>query len=854
MQTTLNYPINCKFAFFKAGLQGLSLRYKIQRTVKEVIQTPYYSPEKEQNTGVNSLSVRRSSTSLLRRIAMKKYLLAGLRYSFAAALLFPASGLKAQSGYNMLEGKNVQARFSADGILSWDGRNAHFEAPLGSGRNTISSAALWIGGLDKNHALHMSAQTYRETGSDFWPGPLDNNGAITPNVSAAYDKVWKITKLEVDSFRAGLGTPDAVLNWPAQAPFVDVDHNNKYEPLKGDYPDIKGDEMVWWVMNDNLDMHTGTGGLPMGVEIQCSAWTFKCDDPALRSSVFLSYHIINRSAEQYDSVYAGLWSDFDIGNLFDDYVGSSPALNAFFGYNGDGFDNDTTITSKSGNYFYKGYGRQLPAQGISFLQGIKGDNGSEMPMSKFIYYNNSITIQGNPAVPAQYYNYLRGIWPDNTTMTYGGTGIRGTQNTDYAFPGMPGDPNGWSEESAANTPGDRRGLGSFGPFTLKPGDEKDLTAVFVFAQAANGKSDESVNEMLSSVKSIQRLYKQNALQGCTGISTCMSDSCVWPGDANRDGVARMNDIFNIGYAYGSTGPARPLASSAWISQQGQNWGQTFPDGTDFHYADANGDGRIDSLDVLPIVLNDRNVAHKTEASASGTNPLLKLHIIEDSVKAGDVVHGEIILGSQDFPADDVYGVALTINYDSTLVVPGTFQFDLTGGNLGNPGEIVIATADHKGYTDIGITRNDKKGKNTTDIILRWKYVIVGDVAGVTQPPAQFKMSNVDTRDPNLKIINTDTANDMVIVVAHPTAIYSPEALDAIIRMYPNPASEHLAISSGNLTMSSLKILNAQGQLISAYTSKGSSTILDVHSLPAGVYFIQVQTSQGSTVKKFMKLR
>jgi hypothetical protein len=773
---------------------------------------------------------------------------------YAIVFLLPAS-LFAQSGSANLSGKDINLRLSADGIMSWDGKNAHFEVPAGSGRNTLSSASLWIGGLDKNHNLHLSAQTYRESGSDFFPGPLDTKGQISQETSDKYNHVWKISRLQVDSFLSGASVPNAVLNWPDGAPFVDMDHNGTYEPLKGDYPEVQGDEMVWWVMNDALRPHSETGGLPMGIEVQATAWTFQCDNPALRSTVMLRYRIINRSAQQYDSVYAGLWADFDIGNLFDDYIGSNPELNAFFAYNGDANDNDTTITSKSGSYTYKGYGKKMPAQGISFVEGIKGDNGLEMPMSKFIYYNNDISVTGNPKVAGHFYNYLRGIWIDNTPLTTGKEGIYGQEPTNYAFPGMPDDGSAWTEASAGNVPGDRRGLGSFGPFTLKAGGEKEFTAAFVYAQAANGLSALSVSQMLGQIRDVNRLYHQNALQGCTGISTCMGDSCVWPGDADRNGVAEMSDIFRIGYAYGSKGQARKMASTSWKPQHGTSWGQTFPDGTDYHYADANGDGRVDSLDVLPIVWNYGYRHSKTEAEQSQTagNPELRLHIMEDSVMAGGVVHGEIILGSKDLPAEDVYGIVLRILFDSNLIVPGTFSFDLSGSGLGDPNEIVVAVSDKDGFTDLGITRNDQKGRTTDDVILRWKYVIVGDVAGNHQD-AKFKMDVTETRDPALKIITTDNSDDMVVITAHSTGIYSPEALDAMLKAYPNPAGNVITVDAGRLKLQGAEVLNMQGQVVERQVATGHTVTLDTHSLAPGMYMIRIQTTEGTAVKKFIRAR
>ena len=122
------------------------------------------------------------------------------------------------------------------------------------------------------------------------------------------------------------------------APFVDVAGDQKYNPLKGDYPDMKGDEMLWWVMNDKGGAHGESKGNPMGIEVQCEAYAFNSSNTAINNTIFLDYKVINRSSNDLDSAYLGLFTDFDIGYAFDDYIGSAPKLSAFFGYNGEPVD------------------------------------------------------------------------------------------------------------------------------------------------------------------------------------------------------------------------------------------------------------------------------------------------------------------------------------------------------------------------------------------------------------------------------------------------------------------------------------------------------------------------------------
>jgi len=167
----------------------------------------------------------------------------------------------------------------------------------------------------------------------------------------------------------------------------------------------------------------------------------------------------------------------------------------------------------------------LTALGYDFFQGPLVDNdgvdndgdgevdeeGERIGMAKFVYYNNDRSPQGNPDGGAEAYNYLKGIWRDNTPMTFGGTGYGGDTPTDFMFPGDP--PEYWSEEDTQpdpgqqrNTPADRRFLMSAGPFTIEPGDVQEIVYGIVWAQAQTPGSKGAIR-----LNSVQAMKQADAL-------------------------------------------------------------------------------------------------------------------------------------------------------------------------------------------------------------------------------------------------------------------------------------------------------------------------------------------------------
>ncbi|MCW3071357.1 MAG: hypothetical protein JWO44_1247 [Bacteroidetes bacterium] len=428
-----------------------------------------------------------------------------------------------------LDINNVRATILNGGDMWWDLMHGQYEIPKGGGVTSLFAGSLWIGGIDAGNNLKVAAMTYRQHGNDFWPGPLDNFGSVSSSTCLQWDKIFTVSRQEVETFQAtGIPTPN-ILNWPAEsssgqplAPYYDANGSNTYDPLAGEYPDydmtgtracnaqLKGDKTLWWVFNDMGNVHTESGGAAIGLEIQAQAFAFNTNDE-INNMTFYKYKIINKSTFAVTKTYFGVWADPDLGGGGDDYVGCDVTRGLGYCYNGDLVD-DGVLGGEST------YGANPPAIGIDFFEGPIADsnfiadpvdssaNGigyndnivdnERLGMSKFVYYTNGAPSgQGDPNSAIEFYNYLSGFWKDGTPFTYGGTGhLSGGPVCDYMFPGD-SDPTGygtgspqpaWDEASVGNQPNDRRFLQSSGPFTLKPGSVNYVTTGVVWARATQG--------------------------------------------------------------------------------------------------------------------------------------------------------------------------------------------------------------------------------------------------------------------------------------------------------------------------------------------------------------------------------
>lgn len=421
------------------------------------------------------------------------------------------------NSYDSLNVNNITARFYSGGQMFSDTSisGAGYEFMQGSGHHTINTASLWMGGLDVNGQLKLSAQLYG-TG-DYFYGPA-GMGFNTGN-QPGYDFVWKITKQEIDSFVAyyqcsidpactpspGYTIPNSILNWPAHgdinqgqdfylAPFVDVNNDGIYEPNVGDYPCIKGDMAIFTIYND-IGTHTASGGDMIGAQVKVMHYaydhdpTFSGNDSSFLNTIFSEYSIKNHSTQTLHDFYIGIMEDMDIGCPDNDYVGCD--LTRALGYTYNSANPDV----QSNDPCPLPYGINPPAQGITILKGIKAENDSmdnplttDIPqalslngipyealgcgygdnivdneyrgMTRFMYYDRilSINAQNDPVNPFDYYNYLNGMWKDSSALYYGGTGHSSSSGstsnvTAFAFAGN-SDPYFWATSGVNSTPSD----------------------------------------------------------------------------------------------------------------------------------------------------------------------------------------------------------------------------------------------------------------------------------------------------------------------------------------------------------------------------------------------------------------
>lgn len=316
---------------------------------------------------------------------------------------------------------NVRARLRIGGDLWWDGQGVGryvvpTPAPGFPEVSAIFAGGVWLGGVDPAGNLKAAITQYPSGNvTDFWPGPLDENGETSASQCAEWDRFFEI---QGDNVRKTIAAwdnndgnplniddiPDDVKYWPGRGnPYwaekfsFDLPDQNLgafwdqpggkagvYDPAEGDFPlinirdcepttrveakELVPDQMVFWIYNDAGNNHLETGADKIQMEIQVQAFAYATNDQ-VNDMTFLRYRLINKAIEDIQDCYFAMWVDPDLGCHLDDYIGCDVDRSMAYVYNEDALDGSVGDACPGG---INTYGSKIPILGIDYFRGPRG--------------------------------------------------------------------------------------------------------------------------------------------------------------------------------------------------------------------------------------------------------------------------------------------------------------------------------------------------------------------------------------------------------------------------------------------------------------------------------------------------
>lgn len=322
---------------------------------------------------------------------------------------------------------------------------------------------------------------------------------------------------------------------------------------------------------------------------------------------------------------------------------------------------------------------------------------------------------------------------------------------------------------------------------------------------------------------------------------------VYPGDTNADGVVSVDDLLNIGLAFGATGPVRPFSSVEWAKQYAIAWKDSLPESQlDLYHVDANGDGRIDSLDLEVVRANLFSVRSEwSEARPTGEARTSGAQLVFDTIQlqAGQITGVPLMVGTDIAPIDSIYGIRFSVRYPPGNLDPRSLFFDSSDSWLGTNNTSIIGIQAHypdQNRLDVALSRTDQQA--LTGFGELGKLYLEPSSSSATEPARiVLQTRDIQVVSPHEIYDSLTTAEQELIVTSETTSVIEPIWAKEL-KLFPNPTTNgRITIQHPSPAFTAIELRAPDGRLIQWYTP--SDRVLELSGLPAGIYYLRILHQQ-----------
>ncbi|MBC8047916.1 MAG: hypothetical protein H7Y00_14055, partial [Fimbriimonadaceae bacterium] len=272
---------------------------------------------------------------------------------------------------------------------------------------------------------------------------------------------------------------------------------------------------------------------------------------------------------------------------------------------------------------------------------------------------------------------------------------------------------------------------------------------------------------------------------------CIYD-CIWPGDADYNGVVDMEDLLVIGVGYGLSGNDRDSISNFWQGNIFEDWADILPSGLNANYANCNGDSSINEEDTAAIILN-YGLTHTffSLREMGGDDYPIWLNTAGIIL---DIGYNEIpvMLGTGDIPVDDIYGLQFTIAYEGPAVIDSTtVQIQFNDSWLGDV-DIQLMQLD-KNFSILkritgGVSRIDQNNTSGYGEIGRLSFVVEDNIEAINWLGGDsiiiFNILNATAITNEMEPVYLDASSYSAIIAG----MDEQEMNEINLKIFPNPVS------------------------------------------------------------------
>lgn len=348
------------------------------------------------------------------------------------------------------------------------------------------------------------------------------------------------------------------------------------------------------------------------------------------------------------------------------------------------------------------------------------------------------------------------------------------------------------------------------------------------------------------------------------------DDCVWPGDANADGVVDLSDLLPIGLHMGSYGTSRDADEPGlWCAQSSADWGTSNSTNVDLKHADTDGNRFIDHRDTQ-LIRQNLGLAHQLRPRVpqlDGFDVYLQGDVFAEP---GELVALDIMIGNTGagyVGTEDLYGFRLPFIYSPDFIDPGTVSVEFLDEAWTSYDSPVISMVhnDPTGKLEAVYSRTNGIATNGFGKV-GTMYVGTEDLYGFRPGDEPITITigggegRVMTGAGHLNSVDIQPFELTILPpLAHDEDISTEElaaTLNEDLLAFPNPTDARLTVHlNGGREFSDFVLSDLSGRtVLEQHGLQTNHRVLDLSQLPNGLYSLRVTTVDGVVTRKVELLR
>lgn len=352
-----------------------------------------------------------------------------------------------------------------------------------------------------------------------------------------------------------------------------------------------------------------------------------------------------------------------------------------------------------------------------------------------------------------------------------------------------------------------------------------------------------------------------------------AQNMVYSGDTDNNGVVNYLDVLNVCYAYGATGPTRTITPGSNLSQIIVPWAQDFPDGLNYAYADANGDGIVNVVDLMLVnnSYGDLNGLGDNQVYVDGGSEEHHARLFFENsgvvrVTGGDEVEIPLVFQNNQLFASPISSVGFMISGMTPYIDEVNFEFTAIEDNFllqNENGITYVAPSLDERRVEASLAQYGAGGIVGEGVIGIANIVIEDNIIALL--PAGEDSIDIVISVNNIAVHNENFWSLPIVKDSIKVRVIHPDIMDATptevanviedksIKVSPNPFAQTLSIRA-NTSIEKVEVYSPLGDLILQVDTMGEEVFLDVGSkCNGGIYFCQVYTQKGVATKKILHI-